>query len=371
MKRLFVTIGLIGLVVLSAMGQKKREVMTPTAVSYVLPRVEYDVVVTMECVELIPGPLCRYAEEELGERPEIETAGQQWRVKTIRLEPRSVPDKNAMFSVGASGTYGAVALNLTPEGFLAGVGGVYRAGESGKKNEAVYKEEKRPVVKEASYVDFGVRSTKKEVLDSNFTMVEYEGEMRRQWDPIIRYELKDEADYASECAREIFNIRQKRLEAIATVNQAALDELERLEADYMSLFMGKRISRKVVKRFTFAPEKADDSILLFRFSESKGITTKNNVAAQPYIVEVRNVVVVDTKNGNGGQGNAAGSGITYRVPAVADLVLMKGDEEVLSVRAVLPQLGYFATFPTDVIDNEGIYMEFYPEYGSLKGIGRK
>ena len=50
---------------------------------------------------------------------------------------------------------------------------------------------------------------------------------------------------------------------------------------------------------------------------------------------------------------------------------MKGDEEVLSVRAVLPQLGYFATFPTDVIDNEGIYMEFYPEYGSLKGIGRK
>ena len=159
-----------------------------------LPRVEYDVAVTMECVELIPGPLCRYAEEELGERPEIETAGQQWRVKTIRLEPRSVPDKNAMFSVGASGTYGAVALNLTPEGFLAGVGGVYRAGESGKSNEAVYKEEKRPVVKEASYVDFGVRSTKKEVLDSNFTMVEYEGEMRRQWDPIIRYELKDEAD---------------------------------------------------------------------------------------------------------------------------------------------------------------------------------
>ena len=161
MKRLFVTIGLIGLVVLSAMGQKKREVMTPTAVSYVLPRVEYDVVVTMECVELIPGPLCRYAEEELGERPEIETAGQQWRVKTIRLEPRSVPDKNAMFSVGASGSYGAVALNLTPEGFLAGVGGVYRAGESGKSNEAVYKEEKRPVVKEASYVDFGVRKKKK------------------------------------------------------------------------------------------------------------------------------------------------------------------------------------------------------------------
>ena len=370
MKRLFITIGLIGLVVLSAMGQKKREVMTPTAVSYVLPRVEYDVVVTMECADLIPGPLARYAEKQLGVRPEIEQHGQSWRIKRIQFIPRSVPDEKAMFSLTAKAEYRGVALSVTPEGLLKGI----CSGSTGNDKvigKAVYKENKVVVEEDINYLSFGLRSTQKEVLDSNFTMVEYEGEMRRQWDPIIRYELKDEADYASECAREIFNVRQKRLEAIATVNQAALDELERLEADYMSLFMGKRISRKVVKRFTFAPEKADDSILLFRFSESKGITTKNNVAAQPYIVEVRNVVVVDTKNGNGGQGNAAGSGITYRVPAVADLVLMKGDEEVLSVRAVLPQLGYFATFPTDVIDNEGIYMEFYPEYGSLKGIGRK
>lgn len=369
MKKLLIVIGLMGAVVFSAMGQKKREIVTPAAVSYVLPRVVYDVEVTMECEELIPGPLARYAEEELDVAPDIAERGERWTVKAVRLTPRSVADEGAMFVLGASGTYGSLALHLTPEGFLAGVGA------SGMENteragEAVYREGRQPEAGEARYVDFGLRSTKKEVLDSNFTMVEYEGEMRRQWDPIIRYVPKEDADYADECAREIFRIRQKRLEAIATADRAALDELRRLENEYMSLFMGKRTTRKVVKRFTFAPEKADESRLLFRFSEDKGITTKNNVAAEPYIIEVRNAVVMAPEGRGAGQ-ESGGAAITYRVPATADVVLMKGEEDVLSVRAILPQLGRLASFPAEVIDNEGMYMEFYPEYGSLKGIGKR
>ena len=369
MKRLFFVIGLVGIFCFSAFGQKKREITTPAAVGYVLPIVTYDVEVTMECAELIPGPLSRYAEEKFGVRPDITERGQEWRVRTIRLVPRSVPDEDAKFVVEANGMYGSVAVNLTPEGFLTGVG---KSGADGKERtgEAVYRESGQPSLEVAGYVDFGLRSTKKEVLDSNFTMVEYEGEMRRQWDPIIRYELKDEADYADECAREIFNIRQKRLEAIATADRAALDELRRLEDNYMSLFMGRRVSRKVVRHFAFTPKKDGESILLFRFSESGGIATKNNVAALPYVVEVRNAEVMSAQAG-GGRPEGTGAGITYRVPAVADLVLMKGEEEVLSVRAILPQLGRLAVFPVEVLDNEGLYMEFYPEYGSLKGIGKR
>lgn len=369
MRKVFLVIGLFLVVASSVFGQKKKEVLTPVTVSYALPKVMYDVVVTMECADLIPGPLARYAEKQLGVRPEIEQHGQSWRIKRIQFIPRSVPDEKAMFSLTAKAEYRGVALSVTPEGLLKGI----CSGSTGNDKaigKAVYKENKVVVEEDINYLSFGLRSTQKEVLDSNFTMVEYEGEMRRQWDPIIRYTLKEDADYAEECAREIFNIRQKRLEAIATANRAALEELNRLEENYLSLFMGKRVCSEVVKRFSFVPQKEKESILLFRFSEQAGITTRNNVSAQPFVVEVDNVKVLSKKEIEG-KTAVATEGITYRVPASADLVLLKGEAEVMRVPAVLPQLGYLTQFPMDVINNEGFCLEFYPEYGSLKSVSYK
>ena len=41
----------------------------------------------------------------------------------------------------------------------------------------------------------------------------------------------------------------------------ALKALDELEANYMSLFMGKRETREVVKTISFIPEKADEKEL--------------------------------------------------------------------------------------------------------------
>ena len=109
---------------------------------------------------------------------------------------------------------------------------------------------------------------------------------------------------------------------------------------------------------------------MFRFSEQAGITTRNNVSAQPFVVEVDNVKVLSKKEIEG-KTAVATEGITYRVPASADLVLLKGEAEVMRVLAVLPQLGYLTQFPMDVINNEGFCLEFYPEYGSLKSVSYK
>lgn len=43
----------------------------------------------------------------------------------------------------------------------------------------------------------------------------------------------------------------------------------------------------------------------------------------------------------------------------------------MSFRAVVPQLGEIKKFPVDIISNEGISIEFYPQFGSLKKINRK
>ena len=43
----------------------------------------------------------------------------------------------------------------------------------------------------------------------------------------------------------------------------------------------------------------------------------------------------------------------------------------MTVRSVIPQLGFIKQFPLDVINNEGISIDFYPQYGSIKGIMKK
>ena len=193
----------------------------------------------MECSRLIPGPFRQYAEQQLGVSPEITSEGEEWTIKNIKFIPRALPDPKASYTVNAIGEYNSILLNVTPEGFLAGVG-------SGNTNrtrdeEIAYEEKEKSVGTGINYVYFGIRSTQKEVLDSNFTEMEVEGEMRRVWDPIERHVLKENKDYVDEITSEIFNIRKKRLELLAggSATSEALKALDELEANYISLFMGK------------------------------------------------------------------------------------------------------------------------------------
>ena len=188
MKKLFFIIGLVGLISLSVSGQKKRELTTQVSVDYTLPKISYDVVVTMECCRLIPGPFRQYAEQQLGVSPEITSEGEEWMIKNIKFIPRALPDPKASYTVNAVGEYNSILLNVTPEGFLAGVG----SGNTNRtdEEEIVYEEKEKSVGTGINYVYFGIRSTQKEVLDSNFTEMEVEGEIRRVWDPIERHVLR-------------------------------------------------------------------------------------------------------------------------------------------------------------------------------------
>ena len=43
----------------------------------------------------------------------------------------------------------------------------------------------------------------------------------------------------------------------------------------------------------------------------------------------------------------------------------------MTSEAVVPQLGNIKCFPTEVISNDGLMLEFYPQLGSLKSVKKK
>lgn len=375
MKRGFV-VSLILAVCLSAAAQKKKELTTPVNVNYILPKVAYDVEVVLECERFIPGPYQSYAEEELGIRPDAMQAAEKWTVRKINVRPQYIPDEKAVYSVAAEGEYWPVTLSLSAEGFLAGIA----AGQGDVFNEkremkytaaALGQEEKIDIMKLDTYNQL------KEVLDTNYTYQEVDGEMKRIWDPIVHYAVKTDADNIKEAVGEIFRIRTERVKLLQAENnvpdgkslEIILKEYDRMEKNCLSLFLGKRETVRVKRVFRCIPEKAGEPVVAFRFSERNGVTDTKNIAAQVYLLKLEDAVVPASLPVSG-EGETV-SAVCYRVPATATLKLLKGEKEIMSYPAIVPQLGEIRKFPVDVISGEGLMLEFYPQFGSLKSIRKK
>lgn len=335
MKRI-ILIFIMGIGIYSSLfAQKKKEISTPVTVDYCLPKVSYLLTVQMEYTKFIPGPFQQYAEKELGVRPEITAPREEWSILSINILPRYMPDEEASYSLSASGDYNPVLLSLSPEGFLAGVA----AGPIPMKvtdSEVVYKAFSRDMQEEVDITALNTYNPLKEVLDTNYTYQEIDGVMKKIWDPIIRYTSKADADIMNEAVKEIFRIRSERIRLIAAENEipdgksleVILKEFDRMEKDYLTLFMGKSTRQLVERTFLVSPEKEGVPVLAFRFSESEGIAAKKNVSAIAYSLVAENLFIPYKKAAETVQNASPVAVIHYRVPAIGDIKLVRANEEL-------------------------------------------
>lgn len=376
MKKSIFIFGWLMMAVLAVTAQKKKETLTtPLNINYCLPKVSYEVKVILEYTERIPGPYRNYAEKELGQKTEIPEYQERWAIKNIEVKPLYVPDEKAVYSVSASGEYQPVMLHLSAEGFLAGVAGG-QGGVFTDESKMKYVNGDDGDEDAINIMKFNTYNNLKEILDTNYTYQEVDGEMKKIWDPIVRYAAKTEKDNVKEAVSEIFRIRSERVKLLGAENnvpdgkslEIILREFDRMERNYLSLFMGREEKRKVVRVFQCTPEKSGEAVVAFRFTEEGGVTGTKNVTALAYSLKLDNVAVPASTPVAGSGTDAA---IFYRVPATADLKLMKANDELLCIKAIVPQLGEIKKFPINIIANDGLILEFYPQYGALKSVGRK
>lgn len=375
MKKIATTVLLLTFSFVMLWGQKKKEINVPVTVNYCLPKVCYQVRVKMQHIRHIPGPYAQYAEKMLGVAPEITSVTESWKIKDIQIIPVYLPDAQALYTVQASGDYGALLLSLSPEGFLAGVSVArndFRAGHA--PVTYTFSDQTDDSVVDISKLK--LYNPQKELLDSNFMEQEVNGVKRKIWDPIARYEVKTDEEAMDEAAKEIFRIRTDRVRLLsmdetsddAGVLALLLAELDRAEEEYLSFFMGKKEVHVVEQTFAYTPEKAGRAEMVFRFSEKQGVNEKKN--GTPYSLVVENIQLAAGEDVSS-ESQASLPSLYYRIPAMADVKLMRFGDELLRFRNVVPQLGIIRSFPLDVISNEQLSLEFYPEYGSIKSINRK
>lgn len=158
---------------------------------------------------------------------------------------------------------------------------------------------------------------------------------------------------AAETAELIFSLRKKRVQIVtgdtdATYSGeamgAAIEEISRLEKEYMSLFVGYSEQKEIRMRFEVVPEQGLETqkYVAFRVSDQTGLVAADDLSGTPALLElipeeIASVPAVGK--------TPKGSFIHYRIPAVCKVKLYRGTEILLQSRVPVYQLGIESTLP--------------------------
>lgn len=123
-----------------------------------------------------------------------------------------------------------------------------------------------------------------------------------------------------------------------------LEELKKMEKEYLSLFVGKVEKNDIVKTFYIIPEEGTNNYSVAKFSDKEGFNSKtgDNVKIVLQEISSSNVkgisedVIKNTTYNNK---------MVYREPAYVNMKLMKGDEILIDNRIQISQLGNFILLP--------------------------
>lgn len=333
-------------------SQKKKtdeEVATATepvfveGIVYALPRTGLSIHVKAQKASFVPGPYAAYAEKYLGLKNVNTSAGTSWKISSIKVNTFSEADPNAVFKTAS---LPMAQISVLSNGVIAGI-----------KTDGIM--EPNQIVEDDAIVDSPSLPEFTDLSSDEYYITAVNPETGAE---SISY--KNMEDKAREAADYIFRLRKKRSFTILSPSDVVpedgkgyevfVNEAQRLEKEYISLFTGKSVQSEHEFSFTFVPEGNDlKNEIIFRFSEDKGVVSKSDISGKPVMISITgDAGYLKTLNQLKKSDNpkAGKSGIYYRIPVMADLSITDGLTTLYSGRTELPQFGVVAPMPESLLD---------------------
>lgn len=371
---------LVLLVVIScqwyAGAQKRRTLETPNTVVYALPQTVLKLNVTAEKTILKRGPFAEYAKKYLNISDVVSADGVEWELKSIDVSSHGEVDPEEYHKITTSVDYEPGLISLTPNGLIRGFN---------LEKKMILKEEKESVfITEdkinIEYGKFSIDPIIKYKEDTIFKVVETDTAFVKV--PVLEKQVlvKSMEEKAEEAAHQIFKLRKRRFK-ILTANydvlppdgkayEVIVGELEKLENDYMSLFIGKRVGFLESFQFLYTPKNGENGGVIFRMSPQAGPVGVNNLGGKPIRVDFKNLEQTRELAIIPAVGLVPQKQIFYRIPGMADVSISNGKEILFQNRMPIAQFGKIANMPAEVLLNENYSIEFYPDLGSIKNVSK-
>ena len=332
-------------VALSSFGAKAQDVYLGSdpagTVSYALPQTVISLEVEAVKEDFHVGPYAKFAKKYLGidVRQADETTCS---IVSVKMVPYAEADQSRRYSL-VPGKGQSAFLALTSQG-LVSFGGArnaetqwrFAAETSGDFSERGVNSN---LTSEAATLYRNVRN------EASYSTVAVQQQMVVEKAPETR---------AKEAAETIFNLREKKMDIVtgdtdATYSgeamAAAIEEINRLEKEYMSLFVGYSDVQTQKMNYDVIPasDQKAQRYVAFRVSDTDGLVASDNVSGKPYLLELVPQPITEAQPA---AGKASGVKVAYyRIPSVCTVRLTDGVNILLQSRVPVYQLGTESTIP--------------------------
>ena len=349
----------------------RNSLISESGIIYALPRTNLMFTVEASKTEIFPGPYFEYAEKYLGLENVPEERETIWNITNIEIKTYRDIDPDQYYMIEPSGKMSVDFNKLFENGTILPVN---------KSVESVFPNE-----------FYGRVSSENEIVFTDLSVTKYVGKekvtfyKRVQRDSLFakvpvtqtKSVYKSFEEKAAEAANFIFMIREKRFELLTGMAdfypegnslQVAVDELNRLENDYLELFIGKRLTSNYAATFDFTPtqKELEQPYILFRFNEEKGLLSANDLRGRPVIIELekkdknKNLkFLIDDKVNR--EGLEYKNKLYYRVPDLTQVKVFDGNTLLATRKVNVEQYGKVMLFPSMFLMDEEQFIEFYRE----------
>jgi len=272
------------------------------------------------------GPFAQYAEELLGIENAVTENKTTYQMKHVSILTRTDVDLERAHKVSAEAGVPIQLLTITDKGLLKG----YNLPEGGKnRDKNTNTSTERSKAKQET-----VPSFPEEIL-----------------------EAKSEAEQAQLIAKQIFRLRETRTYLLSgevehapadgTAMKLVLDELDKQEKQFVSLFTGKTTTTIKHKKVNYCPSEQTGKVYkeqLF-FSEENGFTDAENIDAQKVVIQAVfqrqhiDTVVTEVPKDKKGKKTIEPSQIVYNLPGYANVVVTYKNETMATKTMPIAQFG--------------------------------
>ncbi|MCW3805991.1 DUF4831 family protein [Plebeiibacterium marinum] len=359
------TISLTIFLSVAALGQKKNPISaevkktsdisnaTQESLSYLLPKTAIRVEIESEKTIKKTGPYYRYSQRFLNLAEVITEDSEEWAIKGIKITAIGVPDENKRYSIFSTGNTSATMVNLTHDGILAGINN----NDVNTKSNICQKKKK---------------CDNPSLSDINFDNIPLHED--------LLYKTSTAA-MAQEAANMIYKIRNNRIDLLSgelenlppdgKAYKTVLEELNKLEKDFVSLFSGKKISFTKKETFLVIPDPISsyNNHVICRFSKQKGIVDPMDITGTPIYFKLNAATFKKLENkATEPNKNPIKNGLFYCLPGTASIQIIDKNKEISSKNVSLAQYGQVVSMPASILEQEKVVIKICPVTGALISI---
>ena len=336
---------------------RKMEDIKDVSFFYSLPRTHLQFHVYTRKVTLVRGPYANWSEELLGIKTVIPEDKIIWEIENIELTTYQDADPLELYGAKVSGNIETLSslLSLSDQGLIADVLPIsFLTGYSNIQESKI--DSFVPKFKNLSVKRYS--SEEKDTLyktifvDTAFIKV-----------PVIKKYLakKSDEEKAREAANFIIKTRKRRFKLLSGQYdvipeggslEVSVEELNKVEEEYLSLFIGKTIVEKSSYVIDYIPEERVEfkQDVLFKFSTETGLLPVTSKMGVPVNITTRLNIDPNLDKLFDGLGEGAfNKGLIYRMPAQIEISVNLERRELFKGSVLVSQFGQKALMPASMI----------------------